>query len=164
MQRKSLVLTGIYHNFAAMKVEKVIRYFVFLGVAALLLAGCEGLSHRDSKMEAIAGSYKLSSVELSNEPYPTSSFLSSSQTAEIYEADGQWYFDATYPILNYHGIIEYHKIIFPVTWDQVLCKYLFYHYPSEQDRAGVLDIFYKDGKIQVSIQDFGYFSLYTWSK
>ena len=156
-------MNGFLRIFERMEVTRIIWNFFFWGLTVLLLTGCESLSHRDGKMEEIAGQYKLSSVEQSGSP-SLPSFLSSSLTAEIYEVDGKWYFDATYPILNYHQVYEYHKFIFPVTWDQVLCKYLFYDYPSEQDRTGIQEILFKDGQIQVIINDFGHSVVYVWSK
>lgn len=115
-------------------------------------------------MEEIAGTYRLTYIEIARKSYDPDSFLSSSLKAEIYEADGQWFFDAVYPVFNYHGAVDYHDLIFPLTWDQVLCRYVFYAYPEEQDRLKIESIVYQDGEILVSTGDPEFFSKYRWSK
>ena len=115
-------------------------------------------------MEEIAGTYRLTYIEIARKSYDPDSFLSSSLNAEIYEADGQWFFDAVYPMFNYHGAVDYHDLIFPLTWDQVLCTYVFYAYPEEQDRLKIESIVYQDGEILVSTGDPEFFSKYRWSK
>ena len=156
-----------FRIFVTMQAKIIIYRFLVVAAVVFFLTGCESLPRRDEKMEEISGKYTLSRVVLKGKNYSTASLVPSTLEAEIYEADGQWYFDATFPILNYHGVIDYHKLIFQMTWDQVLCKYLFYSFPEEQERLNIKMISFRDGVVSLSIAEPAYpdhYANYEWKK
>ena len=130
---------------------------LLLAVAILLPGGCEGVSHRDEKINEISGKYTLSQVSLDGKEYTASAFAQAARTAEIYQEDGKWFFDVTFPCINYHGEIEYHKAILPICWNQFLCRYYFESYPDEEDRLGVEKAEFVEDGIQIFLKSGQYF-------
>ena len=101
--------------------------YLFVALAVhVLVNGCVAERMREDHMELIKGNYSLSSFVWENEDIPTSS-LSPSEilSAEIYQSDGRWFFDSTFPEMDFEGNIDYRRCIIPLNWNTALGIYEF---------------------------------------
>ena len=110
---------------------KHLLHAIVLLTALLGLGACQTKQALDTKMEEIAGDYRLQSVS-----DPRRSYLPEMPAAEreavsaarITRAgkDGTWVFEYTYPIPHpAQGGFQYHRMVQELTWDQSFGCYFF---------------------------------------
>lgn len=63
--------------------------------------------------------------------------------AELYEADGKWYFDCSLPTIDYHGGYSFRKSVLELVWNFALGEYLF---PVSEETS-------KESIISVTVQN-----------
>lgn len=110
-------------------------------LSLLSLGACQSKRALDTRMEEIAGDYRLQSIS-----DPRRSYLPEMPAAEreavsaarITRAgkDGTWVFEYTYPIpLSAQGGFQYHRMVQELTWDQSFGWYFFTRLTEEDLRS-----------------------------
>ena len=110
--------------------KRIATAFLACGI---LLSGCvEGLI-KDNMLDQASGMYILSSCKIDGIDENLSRMIPGEVlNAEIYPADGKWFFDCVLPDTDYHGGFEYKKLVVPLRWNSALGRLVF-------DYDGIMD-------------------------
>lgn len=120
---------------------KHLLYAIVLLPTLLSLGACQTKQALDTKMEEIAGDYRLQSISDSRRSYlpeMTAAEQEAVSAARITRAgkDGTWVFEYTYPIPHpTQGGFQYHRMVQELTWDQSFGCYFFTRLTEEDLRS-----------------------------
>ncbi len=117
----------------------------------LSLSGCIESAIKENMMEQASGKYILTSFKCDGADMNLSRMIPGEVlNADIYPADGKWFFDCVLPDTDYHGGFEYKKLVVPLRWNSALGRLVFDYDGIMDEDVEVSDASLEGGVVTIS--------------